>query len=465
MKAAIYCRISKDRTGAGLGVKNQEADCRALAERLGHQVVAVHTDNDLSAYSGKPRPGYRALLEDIETGLVWVVIAWHEDRLHRAPMELEHYIDVCRARGTATVFVQSGDLDLVTASGRTNARIKGNIARGEVEHMIERMQQAKRRSAEAGVWKGGRRPFGYDDDGVTIRESEARLIREAADAVLAGASVQSLARTWNAAKSTTTTGRPWSSKAPRRVLLRPRNAGLMEHQGEIVGEAKWDPIIDPEKWRAVVRVLTDPSRRTNLGSSVAQYLGSGLYLCGTCGQSATSLRAGRNRDGQQVYRCRTGAHVSRVMAPVDEYVSALVVGRLRQPDALDLLRVTTSPEDMRALESRAVELSERKNQLAAVFAEGAIDAGQLATGSRTLNAELDRVRDQMSAAYRGTSLAGIGDAPDPGQAWLDAPMDRRRAVLDLLLTVTVHASGKGRPAGWRPGDSYFRSDTVDVAWK
>jgi len=65
-RAVLYTRISKDREGAGLGVERQRADCLELAERLGWQIVGHHSDNDLSAYTGKPRPGYKALLEDID---------------------------------------------------------------------------------------------------------------------------------------------------------------------------------------------------------------------------------------------------------------------------------------------------------------------------------------------------------------------------------------------------------------
>lgn len=34
-RAAIYCRISDDREGAGLGVARQDVDCREQADRLG----------------------------------------------------------------------------------------------------------------------------------------------------------------------------------------------------------------------------------------------------------------------------------------------------------------------------------------------------------------------------------------------------------------------------------------------
>src|ERR671911_2963017 len=122
-RVAIYTRISQDREGAGLGVERQEADCRALAERLGWAIVAVHADNDLSAYSGKPRPGYERMLADLRAGAADAVIAWHTDRLHRrsgrdSSGALDEYIDLCQARDVPTQTVQSGALDLSTASGR-----------------------------------------------------------------------------------------------------------------------------------------------------------------------------------------------------------------------------------------------------------------------------------------------------------------------------------------------------------
>jgi site-specific DNA recombinase len=94
-RAAIYCRISHDKTGAGLGVERQEQDCRELAGRLGWSVTEVFCDNDLSAYSGKQRPRYQAMLEAIRAGRMDAVLAWHTDRLHRSPIELEEYISAC----------------------------------------------------------------------------------------------------------------------------------------------------------------------------------------------------------------------------------------------------------------------------------------------------------------------------------------------------------------------------------
>jgi site-specific DNA recombinase len=103
MRAGVYARISDDRRGgAGLGVQRQVEDCQALAERLGWPVAGVYVDNDVSAYSGKPRKDYQRLLADIRAGHITSVLAWHTDRLHRSPVELEEYMSVCELRAAIT---------------------------------------------------------------------------------------------------------------------------------------------------------------------------------------------------------------------------------------------------------------------------------------------------------------------------------------------------------------------------
>src|SRR5438093_3773418 len=129
--AAIYARISEDRAGEMLGIKRQLADCEKYAELKGWTVVDRYCDDDISAYSGKTRPEYRRLLEDISIGRIDAVVVWHQDRLHRHPKELEEFIETCdRARVTHLASVQ-GEVDLSTHDGRFHARIMGAVARKE----------------------------------------------------------------------------------------------------------------------------------------------------------------------------------------------------------------------------------------------------------------------------------------------------------------------------------------------
>jgi site-specific DNA recombinase len=464
-RAAIYTRISQDREGAGLGVERQEADCRALAERLGWTIVAVHADNDLSAYSGKPRPGYLALLADLRAGAVDAVICWHTDRLHRSPSELEDYITVCERGGVPTQTVKAGPLDLATPSGRMVARQLGAVARYEVEHQIERQQRARLQAATAGRWSGGRRPYGYEADGATVIQAEADTLQWAAAQVLAGVSLNAIVAELNTRGARTSTGRPWKPTELSRVLVRPRNAGLMVHRGQVVGRADWPPILDEGTWRGVCAVLSDPGRRTNT-STARRWLLSGLAVCGVCGDPVRSTSAGtvHGRPTKPAYTCRSGKHVVRDAAEVDRFVEQVILERLSRPDARELL-APDQTTDTAALHARDAALRGRLDELGRLYGEDVIDAPQLAQGTAAIRRQREQITAELAAASRGSVLAGVADAPDPAKVWAGLDLSRRRAIVDTLATVTILPGRKGRRPGWRAGESYFDPATVRVTPK
>lgn len=465
-RAAIYCRISEDREGRELGVTRQEEDGHALARRLGLQVVEVYRDNDISAStkSRKVRPEYRRMLDDARAGRFAVIIAYTSGRLTRRPREHEDLIDLATEHGVRYEYVRSPSFDLNTAQGRRVARTLAVQDAGEAEDIAERVTRAKLQSAQAGKYRGSRRPYGYEKDGLTVRESEAAVLRRIADDFLAGHSIRAITGQLNADEHKTSTGGAWRHDAVREVLLRPRNAGLVEHHGEIVGPAQWPAILDASTWMGI--------RATLLGRSRPKYprrwLGSGLYLCGLCDDGATmtsSMQSKTARAGAKpAYTCTTSKHLTRDCVELDAYVSAVIVARLSRDDATDLL-TRTGGKDTVDMHVRAVELRERLDGLAAVYADGAIDGRQLREGSQRIRASLDATEAEIAEAGRESVLAGLVGVPDVAAVWDGLTLDRRRAVLDALVTVTVLPSGRGRPAGWRKGDSYFRPDTVDIRWR
>src|SRR6185312_2288785 len=119
-------------------------------------------------------------------------------------------------------------------------------------------------------------------DRKTLDQAEAAVVQDAADRVLAGETVKGIARVLNAAGHRTSTGQPWRDVNVRDMLLRPRNAGLRVHHGEVVGRGKWTPILPADKFHQVEAILNNPARRTNPGKDGRVHLLSVLARCGVC---------------------------------------------------------------------------------------------------------------------------------------------------------------------------------------
>jgi DNA invertase Pin-like site-specific DNA recombinase len=131
VRAGAYARISSDREGDGLGVARQLQDCEELAASKGWTVAERYVDDDVSAYSGKARPQYARLLEDLRSGAINAVVVYHLDRLHRQPKELEEFFEVCKDSGVDQLASVTGRIDLANADGQFMARILGAVAKKE----------------------------------------------------------------------------------------------------------------------------------------------------------------------------------------------------------------------------------------------------------------------------------------------------------------------------------------------
>lgn len=465
--AVIYLRISSDRTGQQAGVTRQREDCERRARERGWTVVAVEQDNDQSAKAGsRKRAGFDAMLVALADGRAEVVVAWSLDRLQRNRRDELRLWELCQATGATISLVNGADLDFSTAGGRLVADQLSSVARYEIELKADRQKAAQAQAARAGRRVGGRRPFGYEQDGTTVREPEAAAIYAGYQALLAGETVSDVVRLWNDQGLTTGQGSPFTRSSVRDVLLNPRNAGLRSHVTEedrraggrvdrtarVVCEADWPAIVDEGTWRAVVDVLRDPRRRS--APTNAPALLTGIAACGVCG---LPVHGGGATKGQgRVIRCRSMAHVNRTAEPVEEYVTQVVIDRLSRPDAAELLADDTRP-DAGELRTRIVALRTRLDGAAADYAEGLIERTQLRTITESLRAKIAEAEGELADSGRVDVLGSLVGAEDMTAAWEALSVSRRRAVIDLLMTVRVHPPGRGTRT--------FRPESVTIEWK
>lgn len=442
--AAIYARISSDAEGTGLGVARQLEDCRRMAAELGWTVAEEYVDNDLSAYSGKQRPGYERMLTDVADGLRDGVIVYHLDRLTRRPVELEAFVAVVDAAGVKHVRFVAGDMNIGTGDGLMVARMLGAMAAHESATKSRRVARKAEQRAAAGLPGGGpNRPFGYDDDKITVRAEEAAVIRSLVARFLAGESTRSLARWLDAEGIRTVNGKQWRTPTLRGMLASGRIAGLREHRGVVVGPAVWKPIITEDERRRVLATME--ARKTSGRRSPQRYALTGLLRCGRCGNTLySSARVGTRR-----YVCLSGpdhggcGRLTVVADPVERLISDAVLWRLDTPALADALSGSAARDAKTA--TLAEDLSENKAQLdelAQAFAARAITMREWLAARKPIEARIHTAERRLTRATRSDALAGLaGNGTALRVQWDALNLDRRHAIIAAVLDHAVVGPG------------------------
>jgi site-specific DNA recombinase len=462
--AAIYCRISLDSQGEGLGVMRQQELCEKLAAERGWLVSEIYVDNDKSAYSGKPRPAYERMLVDLEARRRDAVICVDLDRLTRRPVELERFMDLADQRGVALANV-SGDTDLSSSDGRFRARIMGAVARQESEKKAERVAREAEQAARRGIPRGSRRPYGWEDDKTTLRPDEAELVREAVRRVLGGETVPALCRDWNERGIPSPQEAPhgWSASSLVNILRNPRIAGLRTYKREIVADGLWEPIVDRATWEG----LQGRIRRTARIGRPSTHLLSGIARCGYCKRPLwTSWRSGtRRRDGKPYPRVERYACIKRpgsdgcgrctvTAAPLDAMVRDGVIYRLTSREFETALERGSKRDDEQAVASRELAAAEERiEELAADFAAGTISRREWLAAREKLTERiakasrvLDRHRGILADLPRGEKALR--------EAWDVASIEWKRELIRSVVDYVLIKPGKPTPR--------FDSSRVDI---
>jgi hypothetical protein len=355
----------------------------------------------------------------------------------------------------------TGDYDLGTDDGKFLARILGAVAKKESDDKSRRLQRKHRELAEGGrVSGGGSRPFGYEQDRVTVRPGEAAIVREVAERLLAGDSKGSICRDLDARGVTTVTGKSWTIGTLGRMMTSARIAGLREHKGEITGQAQWAPIITPEtlaRLRASSAVAAATSAR-----SPRRYLLAGLGRCRLCG--ATMVARPRS-DGTRRYVCSSsvghgGCGKMAVLAePVEELITAAVLYRLDSPVVAAAIEGDDAAGEDRAAQART-ELEADLAQLEALataFGNRECTMAEWSAAKAPISKRIKENERLFARLTQTTAVTGfVGNARELAAMWSELSLPRQQAIVRAVLdhfTVapqTKRGSTKFEPARITP---------------
>jgi site-specific DNA recombinase len=127
-------------------------------------------------------------------------------------------------------------------------------------------------------------------------------------------------------------------------------------------------------------------------------------------------------------------------APVDEKVEAVVLKLLG--DSTIHQRIGTANDiDTDSLYARRASLQARLDELATMFAEGAINGSQLRSATAKLRTELSGIDSVLADLARTSPVAKLLEAQGAlADVWAEASADVKGKIIDELMVVTVHKS-------------------------
>lgn len=199
--------------------------------------------------------------------------------------------------------------------------------------------------AVEGVPHSGPRPFGWNEDRITLHPDEAKLVEKAITHRLDGKAVRAIARDWCDLGVTGTRGGRPNAQTVTQIMTAPRVCGYRANRGELLLETGqpvlglWEPIVRPERWRAVCATFSPGSLYLHRGSgaprltggkAAPRHLATGLLRCGaqrsdgTLCRDAMCAQSGRSRRSPYVYACRSCRRCSISGPLVDTALEQLI---------------------------------------------------------------------------------------------------------------------------------------------
>lgn len=349
---ALYERLSRDdeQFGDSISIINQKEMLETYAAQHGYTNICHYTDD---GYSGGTfeRPGWKRMMEDIESGKVSTVIAKDMSRIGRNYLEVGYYTEV--------VFKQK-DIHFIAIANGVDS---DNQASSEFAPFLNIMNEwylrdcsKKIRAVKQSIGNSGKHlavfpVFGYkldpEDKHKWIVDPEAaEVVRYIFRLCVEGHGTMEIARILQREKVETPSYymakqglgqykyrleqlRPydWSSNIVKIILTRLEYLGYTvnfkttsksykERKNIINPPEKWavfegtqEPIIDIETWQLVQRLVETPRRNDTLGYSNPL---TGLVFCADCGAKMYNHRArpctdksGHKNPSYDSYECST----------------------------------------------------------------------------------------------------------------------------------------------------------------
>jgi DNA invertase Pin-like site-specific DNA recombinase len=183
-QVAIYARVS---TGEQTP-DNQLRELRAVAVRMGWQVVEEFVDHGISGMKGRDRrPAYDRLYRAILRRELDLLMAWSVDRLGRSLQQLVALLSDLQAKGVDLYLHQQG-IDTTTPAGTAMFQMCGVFAQFERAMIQERVKAGLERARAQGKRLGRPRTPDRVEQAIRAARQQGKGIKKIATELGVGVS-------------------------------------------------------------------------------------------------------------------------------------------------------------------------------------------------------------------------------------------------------------------------------------
>ncbi|MEI6486977.1 MAG: recombinase family protein [Sphingomonadales bacterium] len=277
-RCAVYTRKSTE-DGLELEFNSLDAQreaCEAFILSQKHEGwTLIPSRYDDGGFSGgsMERPGLKALLADVDAGLIDVIVVYKVDRLTRSLADFAKIVERLDAKGASFVSVTQA-FNTTTSMGRLTLNVLLSFAQFEREVTGERIRDKIAASKRKGLWMGGPVPLGYkvvERKLVTVPE-EAERVRTIMRRYVEIGSVPVLLEQLKAEDLLTKVqvfsstvhrgGIPFARGSLFHLLKNPIYRGKIVHKGQVF-DGEHEAIVDEDLWEQVQMRLQEraPARK------------------------------------------------------------------------------------------------------------------------------------------------------------------------------------------------------------
>ena len=346
MKAAIYCRLSKEdeyKIGESESIQNQKAMLIQYAMEKGFEIYQIYSDEDYSGID-RNRPAFNAMIQAASEQKFDVVLAKTQSRFTRDMELVEKYLHGKFMEWGIRFIAVVDHVDTNDTANKKSRQINGLINEWYLEDLSTNVRSVLDHKRKEGLFIGSFARYGYCKDpnakGKLIIDPEAaEVVRRIFSMALSGMGAHKIARILNDEKIPSPTAYKQlhgiryhiAAKNPNAALWSSPTVYQMLHDQLYVGDmvqgrhkkvnyksektiwlpkSQWivvpdthEAIIDRDTFETVQRMLKE---RTRSGSGGCIHPLARKVVCGCCGSVMEQTARQPGADGTRIryVRCR-----------------------------------------------------------------------------------------------------------------------------------------------------------------